>query len=104
MAIKSRETVVDVLQVMWPLGGQPCQCLAEFFREEFLKHHQCLEMQREYFSDLAIAQAEDALRRILEHIDQLCQRDDAPQVVADLLKQLDAVTNLSAFTELKQLH
>ncbi|HXT70089.1 MAG TPA: hypothetical protein VN700_10065 [Vicinamibacterales bacterium] len=85
-------------------GGSPCQCLAEFFREEFLKHHQCLEQYREYYSDRAITQAEEALGRILRQMEELSRRDDACEVVGQLLKQFDAVTKLSAFSEPRTFH
>ena len=81
-----------------------CSCLADFFREELLKHHRCLEQQREYYSDIAIAQAEEALSRIMGQLDQLCQRDDACEFMNRLLRQFDAVTKLSAWTEPKHLH
>jgi len=86
------------------LVGEPCNCLADFFRQEILRHHHCLEAQREYFSDVAINQAEQALMRILEQVEGLCQREDACQVIGDLLKKFDAVTKLSAWTEPQQLN
>lgn len=104
MAAKTRVVSVEALTVHWPLVGAPCNCLAAFFKEEFVKHRLCLEEQREYFSDVAITQAEDALLHILSQIDQLCQRDDACELIADLLRQLDAVTNLSAWTDPERLH
>jgi len=104
MSSKSRLTTVDVASCDRPLNGPFCSCLADFFREEFLKHHQCLEQQREYYSDVAIAQAEDALSRAMEQIDRLCQRDDCCEVIGQLLRQIDAVTNLSAWTESQTLH
>lgn len=81
-----------------------CSCLADFFRDELLKHHRCLEQQREYYSDIAIAQAEEALSRIMGQLDQLCQRDDACEFMNRLLTQFDAVTRLSAWTEPSHLH
>src|SRR6476620_4592530 len=104
MASKNRLTSVDAVMRAHPLSGPACQCLAEFFREEFLKHHHCLEQQREYFSDGAIAEAESALSRAMEQIDGLCQRDDACEVIGRLLRQIDAVTKLSAWTEPETLH
>ena len=86
------------------LAGSPCHCLAEFFRQEFLKHHQCLQRQREYYSDAAIAQAEEALLRIMGQVDHLCQRDDACELIGQLLRQLDVVTKLSAWTDPETLH
>ena len=104
MALKSRLTSVGVPGHAKPLFGAPCQCLAEFFREEFRKHHQCLERQREYYSEVAISQAEDALKRILQEMEQLCQREDACELIGQLLRQFDIVTKLSAWTEPRQLH
>src|SRR5262249_40585766 len=87
-----------------PLSGPTCNCLAEFFREEFLKHHRCLEEQREYYSEIAITQAEDALTRVMSQLEQICQRDDACAVMEQVLKQLDLVTRLSSWTNPQQLH
>lgn len=99
MPAKYREVTLEHAGLSRPLYGAPCQCLAEFFREEFLKHHKCLEQQREYYSDRAITQAEEALGRILQQMENLCRRDDACEVVGQLLRQFDAVTKLSAFSE-----
>lgn len=104
MAIKSRVTSVEAVMFQWPLAGASCQCLSAFFKEEFVKHHRCLDEQREYYSELAIAQAEDALSRILADLDQLCQRADACNVVEQLLRKIDSVTNLSAWTDPETLH
>jgi hypothetical protein len=104
MSSKDRLTSVDAIIKARPLSGPSCRCLAEFFREEFLKHHNCLEQQREYFSDMAIAEAESALSRAMEQIDGLCQREDACEVISRLLRQIDAVTKLSAWTEPETLH
>src|SRR4051812_23883038 len=104
MSSKSRLISVDALGIARPLCGPTCQCLAEFFREEFLKHHQCLERQREYYSDAAIERAEDALSLAMQQLDRLCQREDVCEVIEQLLRQIDAVTNLSAWTEPQTLH
>ena len=104
MALKDRLTSVETRSRLRPVPASPCQCLAEFFREEFAKHHRCLERQREYYSEVAIAQAEDALARIMGQIEHLCQRDDACEVIGQLLRQLDQVTNLSAWTDPGTLH
>ncbi len=104
MSLKARSTSVDAIAHQRPLYGPTCQCRIEFFREEFRKHHQCLERQREYYSDVAITQAENALARILQQIEQLCQRDDACEVVGQLLRQFDVVTKLSAWTEPRNVH
>jgi hypothetical protein len=104
MASKSRFSDVGVAGEIRPLYGVPCQCLADFFREEFQKHHQCLEAHREYYSEIAIEQAEAALGRILQQMEALCRREDACEVVGQLLRQFDSVTRLSAFSEPQTLN
>jgi hypothetical protein len=105
MVIKSGLTNNDVPGHAPPhLGGTPCTCLTDFYRDELRKHHACLERQREYYSDVAISQAEDALQRIMSRLEQLCQREDACQMMGELLRRLDLVTKLSAWTDPGQLH
>lgn len=104
MSLKTRHASVDAFPHARPFYGPTCRCRVEFFREEFDKHRQCLERQREYYSEVAIAQAENALCKILQEIEQLCQRDDACEVVGQLLRQFDVVTKLSAWTEPRNVH
>jgi hypothetical protein len=78
--------------------------LAEFYREEFVKHHQCLQQQRPYYSERAITDVEAALVRILGQLERLSAQDDAPQILSSLLKKLDVVTGLSAWSDPKQTH
>ncbi len=73
--------------------------LSDFYREEFVKHQQCLDAQREYFSDAAIQSVETALCRIIAEIDALSHAADADIVVARLLKEFDVVTRLSAWSD-----
>ena len=77
---------------------RPCSAsvLADFYRQELLKHRDCLEQQREYFSDRAIEEAEQGLMRLMAQLDQLCASDDVNDIVAGLLKKFDVVTGLSA--------
>ena len=78
---------------------RPCSStsiLADFYRQELLKHRDCLEQQREYFSDRAIEDAEAGLMRLLARLDQLCTKEDAPDVIAAILRKYDVVTGLSA--------
>jgi hypothetical protein len=102
--LKTRLTSHAVQGQPRPLCGLSCECLADFYREEFRKHHECLMRQREYYSEMAVSQAEEALARILSQLDQLCRRDDACQVVGALLRKFETVTKLSLWTEPKQLH
>ncbi len=77
----------------------PAPSLIDFYREEFVKHQACLDAQREYFSEHAISSVESALCRIIAEIDALSHKDDADVVVAQLLKEFDVVTRLSAWTD-----
>ncbi len=86
------------------LTQPPCRCLADFYRHELRKHRQCLQLQREYYSEIAILQAEDAIAKLIEQVEYLCQRDDACEVLSQLLRQFDVVTKLSAWTESERLH
>ena len=78
--------------------------ITEFYREEFIKHHRCLQQQRPYYSERAITGVEAALQQILGRLEELSTRDNAPQVVSSLLKQFDVVTGLSAWSDPKQTH
>jgi len=79
----------------------------EFYREELIKHQQCLHAQRESFSPRAIAEVEQAIRNTMAQLDQLCDHCDCnhlDQVVSCLLRKLDQVTNLSAWSDPKTLN
>ena len=87
-----------------PLLAQAITSVMSAGEHADLEYRDRLERQREYYSEVAMTQAENALSRILQEIEQLCQRDDACEVVGQLLRQLDAVTKLSAWTEPQNLH
>ena len=78
--------------------------ITEFYREEFVKHHRCLQQHRPYFSEDAITDVEAALTKILGQLEQLCSKADADQVVSTLLKKFDIVTGLSAWSDPKHTH
>ena len=78
--------------------------LTEFYREEFIKHHRCLQQQRPYYSERAITDVEAALSRIMGQLEQLSTQANAPQLVSSLLKQFDVVTGLSAWSDPRQSH
>lgn len=83
----------------------PCvSALSEFYREEFVKHHRCLEAQREYFSDQAIISAETALLKIIAQMDRLATDANAEQLVANLLREFDVVTGLSGWSDPCKVH
>ena len=78
--------------------------ITEFYGQEFAKHRRCLQQQRDYFSDSAITDVEAALSRIMQDIEQLCSKDNADEVLSNLLKQFDTVTRLSSNSDPKQFH
>ena len=80
------------------------QPLTEFYRQEFLKHKQCLQRQRPYYSESAITDVEAALTRIMGQLEQLCSQENADELVSSLLKKFDVVTGLSSWSEPKQTH
>ncbi len=85
-----------------PISAQ--HSITEFYREEFLKHHRCLQQQRPYYSETAITDVEQALTKIISDLEHLSTKEDAPQVVSSLLKQFDVVTGLSAWSDPKRTH
>ncbi len=82
----------------------PVSALTEFYREEFLKHQQCLQAQREYFSEQAIQHVECALQRVMADLENLSGKADAGEVMARLLREFDVVTGLSAWSDPLQVH
>ena len=82
----------------------PVNLPSDFYREEFIKHRECLKRQREYFSERAISDADHALALVLGRLEQLCAKDDAEQLMRRLLRQFNAVTGLSGWSDPKQLH
>jgi len=78
--------------------------LTDFYREEFLKHREWLAQQREYYSERAITDADGAITKVLDELDHLCVRDDAQQVMSNLLRKFDVLTNLSAWSDPKKYH
>lgn len=76
----------------------------EFYREEFIKHHRCLQEHRPYYSESAITDVETALKKIISDLEQLSLKDNAPQLVSHLLKKFDVVTGLSNWSDPKQTH
>ena len=46
----------------------------DFYREEFIKCQRCLDKQREYYSEHAIRDVEQALVKVMSQLDRLCAR------------------------------
>lgn len=78
--------------------------LSDFYRREFIRHRECLARQREFFSERAITDADEALARVIGQLEQLCEKDGADQFIGRLLRQFNAVTGLSGWSDPRQLH
>ena len=81
-----------------------CSALAKFYRDELVKHSECLEYQREYYSEKAITDVEAILARLIADVGELCARKDGEQLVSSLLRKIDGVTRLSAWSDQKKPH
>jgi hypothetical protein len=86
----------------------PCEpvihSVSNFYREEFVKRQQRLEAQREFYSERAIHDVEEALVKVIAQLDRLCTRENADEVVGKLLRQFDVVAGLSAWTDPRQVN
>ena len=77
---------------------------SDFYREELRKHWQCLDQQREHYSHKTMTDVEAALRKLMLHVDRLCSDEHGDEVVGRLLRQIDAVTRLSASGDRQPTH
>ena len=81
----------------------PCEpvihSVSNFYREEFVKRQ-----QREFYSERAIHDVEQALVKVIAQLDRLCNVENADEVVGKLLRQFDVVTGLSAWTDPRQIN
>jgi len=86
----------------------PCEpvihSVSDFYREEFVKRQQRLQAQREFYSERAIDDVEQALVKVIAQLDRLCTKENADEVVGKLLRQFDVVTGLSAWTDPRQVN
>ena len=78
--------------------------VSDFYREEFVKCRRCLEQQREFYSEDAMVDAERALAKVMSQLDRLCTKADADQVLSRLLRQFDALTGSSAWSDPRHIH
>ena len=100
----SRSRMSRFLTDSRPNGDPVFHSVTNFYREEFVKCQRCLEQQREYYSERAISDVEQALTKVMSELDHLCTKADADEVVSQLLRQFDVVTGLSAWTDPKQIN
>jgi hypothetical protein len=77
---------------------------SHFYKEEFLKCQRCLEQQREFFSERAISDAEQALLKVMSELDHLCNTSDADQVISNLLSQFNIVAGPQGWTDPRHIN
>lgn len=70
------------------------RALTDFYREEFVRHLECLEAGG-FVHDGNRATLERAWQRIVGDLDRVCCRDEFPVVAETLLAHFDALTRLS---------
>ena len=71
--------------------------LVEFYREEFLKHHQCLQQQRPYYSESAITGVEAALAKIIDELDLKGKNDELINELVTLSTKHGILTQYTSY-------
>ena len=99
-----RQRVSRFLTDSVPLWEPSCYSRSSFYREEFIKCQRCLDQQREYYSERAVMDVEEALTKVMSQLDRLCTKSDADKIVSRLLRQFDVVTGLSAWSDPRHVH
>ncbi len=84
--------------------SRPVAHLTNFYLEEIQKHQLWLRHQREHYTERTMSDVEAALSRVVAQLERLCLQEQAPHVVGSLLKQLDVVTGLSAWSPTQKYH
>ena len=75
-----------------------------FYRQQLFCHWQCLEQQREHYSDKAMADIKRALGSLISRVDSLCDDERGHKVVAQLLCKIDCVSRLSSWSKSTRIH
>jgi hypothetical protein len=70
--------------------------IAEFYRQEFMRHKSRLETQRTFFAEQTYGEIESVLNKIIEEMDKISQVDNFAELASHLLQGIDVVTSLSA--------
>ena len=75
-----------------------------FYRQQLCRHWQCVEQQRDCYSDKAVADIARALSKLMLSVDSLCDDERGHKVVAQLLFKIDGVTRLSSWSKQPRIH
>jgi hypothetical protein len=102
--LPTNRAFTHVVAVESPMSLRTSAGRTNFYREELVKHWRCLDEQREYYSEKAITDVEAVLQRLMREMDILCARENGDQLVSRLLRKIDGVTRLSAWSDEKKSH
>jgi hypothetical protein len=69
--------------------------IADFYKEEFMRHKCRLECQRPFFQEKTYEEIESVLNRIIDEMEKICQVENFEELASHLLHRIDVVTNLS---------
>ena len=70
--------------------------IADFYKEEFLRHKCRLECQRPFFQEKTYEEIESVLNRIIDEMERICEVENFEELASHLLHRIDVVTNLSS--------
>jgi hypothetical protein len=73
----------------------PNREIANFYREEFIKHKMRLESQKDFYSEELFQELETALTKIISEIDNISKVDHFSELASHLLAKIDFITHLS---------
>ena len=78
------------------IEGRKKRQIADFYKEEFLRHKCRLECQRPFFQEKTYEEIESVLNRIIDEMDKICEVENFEELASHLLHRIDVVTNLSS--------
>jgi hypothetical protein len=100
MTFSKRGLQADVVESYSPpfmeTGTSRKRQIAEFYKEEFLRHKCRLEWQRPFFQEKTYEEIESVLNRIIDEMEKICEVENFEELASHLLHRIDVVTNLSS--------
>ena len=78
------------------MGTPKKKQIADFYKEEFLRHKCRLEFQRPFFAEKTYGEIESVLNKIIDEMDKICEVENFEELASHLLQRIDIVTNLSS--------
>jgi hypothetical protein len=90
------ETSGVIVPVPMELETKRKKQIADFYKEEFMRHKCRLEFQRPFFAEKTYEEIEAVLNRIIDEMEKICEVENFEELASHLLHRIDVVTNLSA--------